>query len=87
MNDILDVIAGVLIRCFLIGTGCIIFWLVMVTALGDWAYHMHSAFIPISREQFNFVHYNGMVMFKTGIFSLFLLPWIGIKMVQKKRKG
>lgn len=87
LDEKLDVAAGVLIRCFVMGLVCMIIWLVAVVAVADWAYRIHSTFIPISREQFNLVHYAGLILLKVAVFGLFLLPYIGIKLVQKKRKG
>jgi len=85
INNMLDAIAGVLIRCFIIGIALLALWVVLVMGLPDRAWQMHSAFFDLSREQVAQAHYAGMLMTKAGIFVLFLFPYIGIKLVIGKR--
>jgi len=87
LDDILNIATSILIRCFVMGLAGLTLWLVTVATVSNWAYNVHRAFIPITRAQFNVVHYTGMVAFKTFIFSIFLLPYIAIKLVQKKRSA
>ena len=87
LDEKLDVVAGVLIRCFFMGMVCMTIWFVAFVTVADWAYALHSKFFPITREQFNLVHYTGVLVLKVAVFGLFLLPYIGIKRVQKKRRG
>jgi hypothetical protein len=39
----------------------------------------------VSRAELNAIHYAGMLGFKMAVFVLFLFPYIGIRMVMKKR--
>lgn len=86
-NQALRTVASVLIRCFFISTAVLLFWLAIVMFAGDWAYGWHSRFIPVSRDHFNLVHYAGMTLFKTGVFVLFLVPYIAIRMVLGNEDG
>lgn len=81
----LDAIAGVLIRCFVIGIVILTIWVVGVMGLPDWAWQMHSKFFHFSREQVVLVHYAGLLMTKVGVFGLFLIPYIDIKLVLRKK--
>ena len=84
-ENMLDAIAGVLIKCFVLGIVFMIIWVIMVMGLPDWAWQMHGRLFDLSREQVARAHYAGMLITKVGIFMLFLFPYIGIKLVLRKR--
>jgi hypothetical protein len=68
-----------------IGIVFLTIWIVMVMGMPDWAWQTHSKFFDLSREQVALVHYAGLLITKVGIFSLFLFPYIGIKLALRKR--
>jgi hypothetical protein len=83
----LDAIAGVLIRCFVIALACLILLFLVVLCASEWAYQIHSKIIPISREQFAVVNYAVLLAIRGIVFLFFLLPYVGIKLVLKKRRA
>jgi len=85
MNEILEVIAQVLIRCFVIGVLVLFFWLGALMLAGDLTFNVQSGIIPITQQQFNVINYAGMLTLKALIFILFLLPYISIRLVITKR--
>ncbi len=85
VDTMLDAIAEVLIRCFAIGLVFMILWVIMVIGVPDWAWQMHGKLFDLTREQVARVHYAGMLLTKVGIFMLFLFPYIGLKLAQRKR--
>jgi hypothetical protein len=87
VDNMFDAIAGVLIRCFVIGIVLLTIWLVIVMGVPDWAWQMHGKFFDLSGEQVVLVQYAGLLMTKVGIFALFLFPYIGIKLALRKRNG
>ena len=84
-DNMLETIAEVLIRSFIIGIALLTIWLVLVIGLPDWVWQMHGKIFDLSREQVALAHYAGMIVTKAGIFALFLFPYIGIKLAQRKR--
>lgn len=86
-NELLEVTAQVLIRCFVMGLLVLFFWLGALTLAGDLAYSIHAKIVPISREQFYFINYIGGLMTKATVFVLFLFPYIAIRLVLKKRRS
>ena len=84
-NEMLEAIEPVLIRCFVIGVFVLLFWFSTLWLAGDLAHSIHSKIVLISQQQFNAIHYAGMLMFKMAIFVLFLLPYIAIRLVIRKR--
>ena len=87
VENMLDAIAGVLIKCFVIGIVFMIIWVIMVMGVPDWAWQMHGKLFDLSREQVARVHYAGMLITKVGIFMLFLFPYLGIKLALRKRNS
>jgi hypothetical protein len=80
----LDVIAGILIRCFLGGMALLVVWFAWFVFAGDWIYQIHSRWFQIPRQSFDAIHYTGMAVTKIAIILVFLLPWIAIKLLSGK---
>ena len=87
VRALLDAAAKVLIRCFLMGTAVLLLWAGFLIFAGDLAYRVHSWTVPISREQFDVIHYAGMMITKACNGLFFLVPWIAIRLMLRKRKG
>ena len=85
LENMLGAVAEILIRSFFIGIALLTVWLVLVIGLPDWAWQMHAKIFDLSREQVARAHYAGMIVTKSGIFALFLFPYIGIKLVLGKK--
>jgi hypothetical protein len=81
----LDVIAGILIRCFLGGMLLLVVWFAWFVFAGDWIYQVHSRWFQIPRQSFDAIHYTGMAVTKIAIILFFLLPWIAIKLMSGKK--
>jgi hypothetical protein len=87
IDEILQVTGQVLIRCFVLGIFVLFFWWGALALAGDLAYSAHSRIVlSVSREQFDFIHYAGMLMTKTAISILFLFPYLAIRLVIRKRE-
>ena len=85
IDNMLEAIAQVLIRSFIIGIVLLTIWIVLAIGLPDRVWQMHGEIFDLSREQFAQAHYAGMLMTKAAIFGLFLFPYIGAKLVLGKR--
>src|SRR5512137_1228036 len=77
----LDVIAGILLRCFLGGMVLLTVWFAWFVFAGDWIYRVHSQWFQVSRQAFDTIHYAGMAVTKIVNILFFLLPWIAIKLM------
>jgi Family of unknown function (DUF6868) len=80
-----DTAAGALLWCFVFSVAVLLCWFALIALCGGWVYEWHSKFSDITREQFNLAHYAGMGLMKLGAFTLFLFPFIGIKLARRKR--
>jgi len=81
----LDTVAKVLIRCFWAGAILLLVWFVFFAVASDWIYAVHSSWFTMSRQQFDVIHYCGMAITKVLVFLIFLIPYICIRIVLKKR--
>lgn len=85
-NETMEVIGQVLIRCLIMGVFVLFFWWGALALMGDFAYSVHTKFALISRQQFDVIHYAGILMTKAAISVLFLFPYIAIRLVIMKRR-
>ena len=85
-NEMMEVIGQVLIRCLIMGAFVLFLWWGALALMGDFAYNVHTKFALISRQQFDFIHYAGILMTKAVISVLFLFPYIAIILVIMKRR-
>lgn len=75
----LDAIAGILIRCFFITVGAMIFsWLVWLV-LGDVVHDIHGQMLEISRREFDLFFLYTMTFMKGLNVLFFLFPFLAIK--------
>ena len=84
IDEALDVISQVLLRCVIIGVAVLCFWWGALVLMGDFAYSVHSKIVPITRAQFDVIHYAGMLATKAGVSLFFFFPYIAIKWVKKR---
>lgn len=85
IDEILEVISQVLIRCVVIGILVLLIWWGALALAGDLVYSVHSKMTPVARPHFNAIHYAGMLTTKAGVSLLFFFPYIAIRLVIKKR--
>ena len=63
----LELIRDALGWCTLIIFGLLIFWFLFFRMGRDWTYGFHGKWFRLAAEEFDRVHYRGMLYFKLGI--------------------
>jgi len=86
LNNLLDTAAGILLRCFVLAFCLLWLWFIFFLVGKDWAYSIHSRWFEISRFDFDLMFYQSMALFKMAILLFFLLPFISIKLILRKKK-
>jgi hypothetical protein len=84
-NNLLEAVAGVCIRCFVIGMVFLLIWFFMCLSC-DWVYEIHSKWFALSIDEFAVVHYCGLMFAKICIFLFFLFPYIALKLMLAKKQ-
>ena len=82
----LDAVAGVFLRCFVLAVCLLLFSFVFYLLAADWAYSMHSRWFGISRHDFDLMYYYVMAFFKMASFLFFLIPFVAIKLILRKKQ-
>lgn len=86
MNTVLDTIAGILLRCFILSIVLVLVWLVIYLVIGNLAYIIHAKLFQITRQDFELMCYFGMAYVKICAFVFFLFPYIAIKLAVRGKK-
>lgn len=67
--------------CSLINMALLLFWLLWLILAHDVVYHFHGKWLNVTVEQFDTIHYTGMLYFKMGIFLLNIVPYIALRII------
>ncbi|HUW19547.1 MAG TPA: hypothetical protein VMW16_09615 [Sedimentisphaerales bacterium] len=85
-NDMLDAAAGIFLRCFVLAVCLLLLWFVFFLVGADWAYGIHSRWFGLSRLHFDLMIYYGLAFFKMAAILFFLLPYVSIRLILRKRR-
>jgi hypothetical protein len=86
LNNLLDAVAGICLRCFILSICLLLLWFVFFLVGRDWVYSIHSRWFEIDRYSFDIMCYYLMGITKIVTFLFFLLPFIAIKLILRKKK-
>jgi len=75
----LDAVAGILLRCFVITVGAMLFVWFVVFLLGDVIYSIYSQLMEISRKEFDLFFLYTMTFLKALNVLFFGIPFVAIK--------
>jgi phosphatidylglycerophosphate synthase len=84
LTQLLDRLAGILIRCFFFSWGLLVVWFLFYVLFGDFGYGTHAQWFAVSRHDYALVNYYGMAFVKICAISFFLFPYFAIKLVLRK---
>ena len=84
-DETLRKIASVLGWCLVFTIGVMLLWLVFIVCAKDLVYSTQSFFFDITESEMAVTHYAAMAFFKMLSMALFLFPYIGLKIVLRKR--
>lgn len=77
----IDTLREMLLWCFVINFGILLWWFLFFTFAHDWVYRFHGKWFKLSRDQFDAIHYAGIAFFKICIFVFNLVPYIALHIV------
>jgi len=75
----LDAIASILLRCFVITVGAMLFTWFVVFMLGDVIYSIYSQLMEISKKEFDLFFLYTMTILKALNILFFGIPYVAIK--------
>jgi hypothetical protein len=87
LEDILTVLAKILLRCFVLGFVFLTFWFALYMAAANFMYSVHGSMFNLTPHDIDIMNYYGMAYFKLTVFVLFLIPYIAVRLVLRSLKG
>jgi hypothetical protein len=87
ITEWLEVVAKILLRCWIFGFLLLLFWFGAVMAAGDFVYGVHGSMFDLSRHELQMIHYCGMGLVKLVVGLFFFFPWLAILLVLRKAKA
>lgn len=64
-----------------INMGILLLWSGIIGVARNRIYKIHSVWFKISEEQFNAIHYMGIMFYKLTISGLFIVPYIVLRII------
>jgi hypothetical protein len=86
-NDLLDAVARVLLRCFILSYLFLLLWVGCYLLAGDLFYRINGPLFGLTQHEMNLMSFYGIVLVKCFAFLVCLFPYIAIRMVLQKRKA
>jgi len=77
----IDTLRQMLLWCFVINYGLLLWWFLFFTFAHDWVYRFHGKWFKMPVEKFDAIHYAGIAFFKICIFVFNLVPYIALQIV------
>ncbi|MHB0961085.1 MAG: DUF6868 family protein [Pirellulaceae bacterium] len=84
INELLDIVAKVLLRCFVFGFLFLLLWFVAYLSAGDLICRQ-GAWFDLTPHEIKVIHYCGMGLVKGCVLLFFLFPYIAIRLVLRNR--
>jgi len=83
-SEWLEVIAKILLRCWIFGFVLLFIWL--GAFISGAVHNLHGPLMDLSKHDLNVIHYCGMAFAKLCVILFFFFPWLSIRLVLRKRK-
>ncbi len=74
-----DILSNVLLWSFVINFGFLCLWGFVFILARNFVYKKHCKIFKISEEQFNAIHYTGIIFYKLIISFFTIIPYIALK--------
>ena len=83
LENTLRVLSKILLWCFVLGFLSLLLWFAFYMAAADFIFGVHGGMFDLTRHDFDIMNYYGMTYFKGVVVTLFLIPYISVRLVLK----
>ncbi len=83
-RELLNTLASILLRCWILGFILLLIWFAATQLMGELIFNLHGPLFGLSKHELSLVFYCGMGLLKLCVLTFFLIPWVSIKLVQRK---
>jgi hypothetical protein len=77
----LETIRDLLAWCSVINIGILLLWFLFFTLAHDWIYRIHNKVYKLPVEQFNAIHYGGMLLYKICFLIFNMVPYFALRII------
>ncbi len=77
----IELIRAALGWCIVINMGILLWWFFWFILAHDFMYRFHGKWFKLSVEQFDGIHYAGMVLYKIAIWLFIIVPYATLHIV------
>ncbi|HMK77579.1 MAG TPA: hypothetical protein VK568_15560 [Thermodesulfobacteriota bacterium] len=86
-NDVfLQTVATILLTSFLFGLAFLLLWFFLYLIAPAWMFKLNARWFNVGKRDFDLINYFGMGFFKISIILFFLLPYLAIKSMSRKKE-
>jgi len=85
-NDFfLQTVATILIRSFLFGLAILILWFLLYLITPNRMFGVSASWFHVGKRDYDLINYFGMGFFKISIILFFLIPYLAVKSMSRKK--
>ena len=77
----LEIVRSTLAWCTVIDLILLLWWAGFFVFAKGFVYRVHTRLFPMTQEDFNKIHYTGMMLFKIAMFVFHLGPYLALRIV------
>ncbi|MFB3786334.1 MAG: DUF6868 family protein [bacterium] len=85
LNHVLDTLAKILIRCFILGVIFMLAGFMIYVTNRDFVYGLHSKWFHMTMEQVDWMMYTSLGITEILVFFVFLFPYIAIRLTVPRK--
>lgn len=85
--EFFDLIAKILLRCWLFGFVLLFIWLGVILLAGDLVHRLHGGMFGLSKHELDVIFYCGLGLLKILVLVSFFFPWLAIRLVLRGEKA
>jgi hypothetical protein len=83
-REFFDVLARVLLRCWLFGFALLLIWMAAILLGGESLFRLHGSMFRLTEHEVAVALYCWFGSFKLLILTFFFFPWLAIRLVLRK---
>jgi hypothetical protein len=87
VTEWLEVVAKILLRCWIMGFLLMLFSFVVFVLTGEIIHEIHGKMFGLSPHELDLIMYCGLGFFKLFLLIFYLFPWLAIRLVLRKAKA
>ena len=84
--EFFDMLAGVLLRCWICGFVLLYISIGVILLAGNFAYRLPGELFGLSKHDLDLILYCSIVVIKLLVLVLFFIPWLAVRLVLRGRK-